>query len=151
MIAPRSIDSHWQTVGLLCVFASAPNFAARIFWSAAFTSVPNFISLAIFTTGLFGYVWSHFLSRVYLEKKKLVVQTPFRRRVFTLPDDVSVLRTHGGISLVSKRGWPHFVFAPDAYRLSPEQKSIVDQLIAADSPSPQQLIPTRTANDLNTD
>ena len=133
------------------MFASAPNFAAGMFWDAAFTIVPNSMSLAISAAGILGYVWTHFLSRVYVEKKKLVVQTPFRRRVFTLPDDVSVLRTHGGISLVSKRGWPHFVFAPDAYRLSPEQKSIVDQLIAADSPSPQQLIPTRTANDLHTD
>jgi hypothetical protein len=133
MIAPRSIDSHWQTLGLLCVFASAPNFAAGIFWDAAFTIVPNSMSLAIFTIGMFGYVWTHFLSRVYVEKKKLVVQTPLRRREFTLPDDVSVLRTHGGISLVSKRGWPNFVFSPDAYRLSPEQKSVVDQLIAADA------------------
>jgi len=88
------------------------------------------VSLVSLVIGATLFIWSRLLTKISLNEQKLTVESPFRRREFCLPEDIAVSHSHGGTKLVSKGGWPFFVFTPESYDLTDEQRRIVEQLIS---------------------
>jgi hypothetical protein len=124
MMVRRTKDSKIQPLVIIVLCAIGVHLASGD------TTVVAGVAYAVLAAGFGFLLWTRFVTKVSLDRQKLVVESPLRRREFQLSTDLLVSRGHGGTTLVSRSGWPFFIFDPMAYDLTEEQRQIVCRVIS---------------------